>query len=235
MRRWILRRFDLIIGHSRNCQSALQDTFGTAGKKYVLAVHGTYDGLYATSCDEQHEARAALDLPHSCRIVLLPGSGRANKGTEQFLEAWSLANVGGSFLVVTGTLSPREAQLIEAAPNVSHHDGFVDNDTLALLLTAVDAVALPYQAVTTSGMYFLALTFRRPVIAPAIPFFEQHSTESTAILYDASRGISGIADAISLFSDGWRWDPARLDCLAREFSWKRSAAIIADSYADLIR
>ncbi|MBC7486854.1 MAG: hypothetical protein H7282_08890 [Cytophagaceae bacterium] len=238
MRRWVLKYFDLVIDHSRNAQSSFDDTFKVKPRRRVLALHGLYDKYYQFNCT-QNEARVSLGLPSDKCIVLLHYNQNSYKGSLPFLKSWCKEN-RTDFLLVIGDLTDEVVSLISDYNNckiikndVIEISGTVEyrylsEEMLLKNIIAADYVALPYVDITTSGAYFMAISYDKPVIAPDLPFFKLHTTPQTALLYDAK--TNKIGNAINKIHNGWRIDKKELAALKKEFDWNESASQIAKSF-----
>lgn len=232
MRRYILLRFDLIVGHARNSEQDLLDAFGTTGQHYILAVHGLYTGIYPTH-ESREETRTRLRLTSTDTAILLHGSQTIYKNTPQFLNAWYAGMHPGVRLILTGEISPKQVDMVMERDDIIFLPGRVSDEEMGNLLQACDFVAIPYQKITTSGLYFLALTFNKPVIAPDLTFFQAHTTNDTAILYNHKNPEIGIKDALQMVSSGWHSNYDELKNLSTHFDWKLSSHVIAKAYDDL--
>jgi beta-1,4-mannosyltransferase len=75
-------------------------------------------------------------------------------------------------LIAGKPVPPEDAPHLEALaardPRVQFELGFVRDDRLQLFFNAADLIVLPYRQILNSGSALLALSFNRPVLAPAI-------------------------------------------------------------------
>ena len=116
-------------------------------------------------------------------------------------------------------------------PNVKHVLGFVDDIDLSQYLSISNFVCIPYNQITTSGLYFLALTFNKPVIAKRIPFFESHTKEGTSLLYENMRDLKVIFNLLQ--QNNFELDKEALNLLKEEYNWKLSSKIIANNFLSI--
>jgi beta-1,4-mannosyltransferase len=239
MRRWIIKNFDLTIGHALNTREEIVKKLNVSPVSYLEALHGIYEGHYGPA-GLQVQARKAFGIPIDKKVILLSVSHHPYKGTNLFIEQW-LANAPNLFLLIVGKPSVEmEKEILKVkhvkviAEDSNGIAGFISEKTLAEAYNACDFVALPYKEITTSGAFFLALTFDKPIIAPDLSFFKLHTADgSTALLYDhVKRDISGVLRNIE---SGWEPDTDQLAKLKQKYSWKDSAKSIAALYDSLIK
>jgi glycosyltransferase involved in cell wall biosynthesis len=110
--------------------------------------------------------------------------------------------------------------------------GFVDEDRIDTLLSASDVVVLPYNRVSQSGAVNDALAHRRPVVASALPFFEELREE-----YDCLLSYDDHAELVAALRGALADDETRqrltegADAYVAEHSWSRFAEWTEDLYA----
>lgn len=63
---------------------------------------------------------------------------------------------------------------------------FIPDDELQVYMNAADVVVLPYRNILTSGAVILAMSFGKPVIAPAIGCMEDLLDNEGSFLYNPS-------------------------------------------------
>lgn len=229
MRLFILEQFDLVVGHAENCENDLINVFGISGKKYVLAPHGHYEGLYLPT-ESRDAVIRSLQTEQSTRLILLMGGRQDYKGVGDFIRVWvQRGRRSGMTLVITGELDQDLESLIVGRNDVRRRPQRPGRYELANLVAAADFVALPYRRITTSGAYFMALTLQVPVIAPTLPFFKQHSTHDSALLYDQN-STTGLEDVLRKAAEGWEPDRKQLAELKHKYDWRISGRILASEY-----
>jgi beta-1,4-mannosyltransferase len=231
MRLFVLRHFNLVIGHAYNTRNDLELAFGTSGRAFVLALLGTYEDAYPVRMSRT-EVRQRHGLPQGGRLLLIMNThARANKGVLEFLESWAgLGSPGNVHLVLTGTL-PDLGPGTVLGRNFHHIEGRIPDEDLGGLLGAVDFLVVNYTSITTSSVYTLALTFGLPVIAPNLPFFSCHATERTALFLDHNTPVAEqLSDMVGRINDGWRADSTQLQALKSRHSQAEAARRIAAAF-----
>lgn len=187
MRKFIISNFDAVIGMAHNAKSDLIKTFGNSGKQYVEAIHGNYEDYYPVELSRD-QFLAQLNIPDGVRIFLVMNTiPRDNRGVEEIVDMWCKYNPE-DYLLIAGN-KPGNFKSNGNCSKIIFYNGKIANDLIGSFFTYSDYLILNYKHITTSGLFFLALTFELPVIAPDLPFFCMHSSKNTAILYRSNRTI----------------------------------------------
>ena len=169
--RLVLRQSDAVIAHSQAARRMLQDRYGRLPRTAVIP-HGSYIGLRGPPRDRA-ASRAALGLPVAGPVWLNFGTLRPYKNIEGLIEAFARlpAQERGTLLIGGQAKFPeyaaRLARRAAEVPGVVLRPGFVPDAELPVWLAAADAVVLPYRELLTSGILLWALSYARPVVAPA--------------------------------------------------------------------
>jgi glycosyltransferase involved in cell wall biosynthesis len=169
--RAVARWSDAIIAHSQAARVALEATYGALPHTIVIP-HGSYIGLYGPPRDRA-QSRAALGLPEAGRVLLNLGTLRPYKGLEGLLDAFGMLPEGArGTLLIAG--AAKDCAYAEALAGRAVEIGgarvdarFVPDEQLPAYLAAADVVVLPYHELLTSGILLWALSYGRPVVAPA--------------------------------------------------------------------
>jgi glycosyltransferase involved in cell wall biosynthesis len=169
--RYVVRHADAVIAHSAAALKELRARYGPPRRARVIP-HGSYIGLYGPPVPRA-EGRAALGLPGGGRLVLSLGALRPYKGLEDLIDAFAQlpAETRGTLLIAGAPKDPAYATALAGrAAQVAGarvEPRFIPDADLPLYLAAADVVALPYRALLTSGVLLWALSYARPVVAPA--------------------------------------------------------------------
>lgn len=189
------RLADHILCHTRGAINALEEATGESmAPRAKVLPHPLYDDLLEhTTSAPPPELRK--DIPS--RIWLLTGLLRPYKGTQELLRVWqrilNSATDCPVHLVIAGHIQDPPVHPLIAA--VKGHAGGrltviprrLDDSELAALLQHSELVVAPYRRVLTSGTYYLATTFSKPVLAPAKGMFpEVVEHGQSGWLYDGS-------------------------------------------------
>jgi glycosyltransferase involved in cell wall biosynthesis len=97
-------------------------------------------------------------------------------------------------------------------------------------MRAADVITLPFLAATTSGTLMLALSWGRPVIAPALGCLPSTVAPEAGILYDPTDS-EGLPKALKSIR-GWQLNGASAAALAcaRRWDWDEIAAQTEGAY-----
>lgn len=188
--RSLARASAAMIVHSEAVKKALEKN-GIPTVKAIVIPQGSYIDMYG-SPPSVGEARRALGLPPTGRVVLSFGLIRPYKGIPELLADWSDAHYEGALVIAGSCPDPVLRAEIEGKardqPSVSLHLDFVPDAEVPWFFAASDCVCLPFRSSTTSSSALLALSFAKPVVAPRlgaledlpadVGYFYDHSDES---------------------------------------------------------
>ncbi len=134
----------------------------------AVVPHGHYRTAYPDPLPKE-EARRRLDLSPEAPVVVFVGRIRPYKNVVSLIRtfrAWE--NEEARLLVGGNPISDELAQRVQRAqegdPRVRSDLRFLEEEEIAVLLSASDLVVLPYESVMQSGTALLALSFDRPVL-----------------------------------------------------------------------
>jgi beta-1,4-mannosyltransferase len=206
----ILRLANATIVHSQAALDAGRKTFGR-GCKYEIIPHGRYDGFYP-SLVSQAQARASLGIPIEARVALFFGGMGGYKGIRSLLE--SLEDLSRRKILVvlagdTSELGKSDRELLKQASkwNVVVHEGFVPESKVQYFMKAANCLVLPYSTSFTSGMAFLGLSFRLPIVGTHATAFKEMRDLKLCLPCDPDSPKS-VADAIAMVCS---WDRVEFD------------------------
>lgn len=144
---------------------------GMDTKNCHIVAHGNYDGVYPNSVTRE-TARQKLKLSKNDLVILFFGTIKAYKGVDTLLDEFKKLGNKNVRLLIAGTCSDKDLNgriehAAEESGRIVYRPGFVKDEDVASYFQACDVVCLPFTSITTSGSALLALTFQKPVIAPA--------------------------------------------------------------------
>lgn len=230
---------DHILCHTPAAIDALGEAAGAdvIAKASVLQ-HPLYSDLLAVPGDAPPpELRTT-----SPRLWLMTGLLRPYKGTQELLRAWqrirSTLPDCPVHLVIAGHIQDPAVHPVIAAVRSQSPGSLtviprrLTDAELAAVLRRAELVVAPYREVLTSGTYYLATTFGKPVLAPARGMFtEVIAHGESGWLYDGSEAgleqqlravIEKSPEAFRAAGDAARRGNAGADAAtlsARFFSW----------------
>jgi beta-1,4-mannosyltransferase len=134
--------------------------------------HGVYEDAYPNQVGHA-EARERFGFQPQQPVILLLGNIVRYKNVPGLVSAFQGLNDPEARLVIAGGfVTPQdEVEVREAAardPRVQLHTGYVPGEELQWYFNAADLVVLPFRQILNSGSAILALSFKRPVLVPAL-------------------------------------------------------------------
>lgn len=224
------------IVHSESTVRELGE-LGADTARVMVIPHGSYVGRYRAV--DRADARRALGLPESSRVVMFFGQIRPYKGVDDLLEAWPRVagprdgHEGSAFLLVTGKcddLAQRQriAQAT-AALGGRFDEGYASDEALARYFAAADVVVLPFRTVTTSGSALLAMSLGRTVVAPRLGALAD-LPEQTGFFYRADELDAALARAIAAPEQELQDRSRAAAEYADSLTWDHIARLTVDVY-----
>ena len=196
----------------------------------TVVPHGNYIGCYNNQVS-QEEARRRLNLPKNIFIFLFFGLLRPYKGIEDLIEAFTQLitfskeqSRSSKLLIVGGFYSKHKferdlVKLIAGNPSIKLIPKFISNEDIQLYMNACNICVLPYKDITTSGAAILALSFGRPIIAPAIASFPELIRSDVGLLYSTSLKNEFVSALDEATQRSWS-EPSILE-YAHTFDWDK--------------
>jgi glycosyltransferase involved in cell wall biosynthesis len=167
-RRALLARTEVVFGHFPSCEQDLRP-LGFRGR-FVLAPHPHVADAYGPA-PEREAARRALGVGPGETLLVSFGAALGYKNLPALARALrALPDPHLRWHLRVRNSNPGEFAALQHSiandPRVTLREGFVPREELVSLVTAADAVALPYRAFYTSGAAVLALTYGCAVLGP---------------------------------------------------------------------
>jgi beta-1,4-mannosyltransferase len=196
----------------------------------TVVPHGNYIGCYNNHVS-QEEARRCLNLPKRAFIFLFFGLLRPYKGIGDLIETFSQLiaspneQARSAKLLIVGRFYSSQhfehdlLKLVAGNPSIILIPKFISNEDIQLYMNACNMCVFPYKDITTSGAAILALSFGRPIIAPAIASFPELITPDIGLLYPNSlknEFLSALNKAIQ-----YSWSEATILKYAHTFDWDK--------------
>jgi glycosyltransferase involved in cell wall biosynthesis len=183
----ICRLATAVIAHCAVAADGVRRTFGRTHDLFVIP-HGHFIGVYPDQITRE-QARAALGVPAAAFAYGFFGSIQPYKGVEQLIDRFVQLPGEDAWLLVSG--GGQADYLAAVQRRVAGHPRIVlrtydraPTEDIALIMRAADVVTLPFVASMTSGTLILALSWAKPVIAPALGCFPATVAPDAGILYD---------------------------------------------------
>ena len=212
----IIRMADATIVHSRPANKAASSMFGPSDKFKVIP-HGRYDSFYPNQASRA-QARAFLKIPEGKNVALFLGGMGRYKGVRMLLESAEELARKDILLVLAGDTSALEVSTRDFLQRMSHknlllHEGFVAKSQVQYFMKSANCLVLPYLDSLTSGMAFLGLSFRLPIVGTRATAF-QEMTEARLCLPCDPNNPKSLAEAIAKVCS---WDRPQFEKRCEDF------------------
>lgn len=220
------RAADGFIAQSRAVERDFYAWFPEIGRERALfAPHPTYD-CYPAFSGSQADARRAVNLPATGKLLLFFGFVRRYKGLDLLLRALPeiRKRLPDTRVVVVGEFyDPRSdyekiIRDLKLADAVILRDDYCPNELVGTYFAACDAVVLPYRSATQSGIIQVAYALETPVITTDVGGLGEVVVEGvTGFIVPAENqaALTAAIDAFygtggrAAFTDGIRREAAR--------------------------
>ena len=189
-----------IIVHCDFARISVKQKYLKSRGVYVIP-HPNYIGSYSNSIPPQ-EAKSLLGVKNYRMTLLYFGNIRQYKGIDKLLEVFQSLPDKDIGLIIAGKpwdteISRNIIYLSQSNNRIHLFLEFIPDDDVQLFFNAADFVVLPFTNVLSSGSALLAMSFRRPLIAPAIGCLIDLISPDGGILYDPENS-NGLRNAIVL-------------------------------------
>lgn len=223
---------DRIIVHDQPASDILTGR-GISADKIRIVPHGLPAPVLNPKLGDAFRRRYNLE---GKRLAIIFGFVRPGRGYETVLEAMpSLPDL--TLVIAGGPRTPADEayaqELGRLAGDRAVITGFLDDQEVAGVLNAADAVICPHEHGTASGSLMLAMGYGKPILASDLPFF----LDFQCVLWTFRRGDSkDLADKLRTLLDDEetrkRLSTKTLD-YAREHSWDKIAARTVEVYKEI--
>ena len=190
-----------VIVHCNEARLLLQKNFGRS-TGVVKVDHPSFIDWYPNTISK-NDAREFLNLPQNSIIFLFFGGVRPNKGIELLIKAFIDLDNENFHLVIAGNIqSPKSyseeiKDLSKNNKNISIYLKKIPDNDLQLYFNASDIVVLPFKSILTSSSAHLALSFKKPVIAPEMGCLPELIEPNMGWLFKPNQ-IESIANALQI-------------------------------------
>lgn len=233
----LYRGFDRLIVHSHRSRD---DVRAMGVRRPALVVpHGLYD-LFITRPPVRDAARAKLTPFAKDHFVLLFfGRIDSRKGIELFLQLRQVLSPDEGYrFAIAGRAGIRSEQMelrTALADARTSGDCIVHDQNIPFMevqdyFALADAVVLPYQEGTTSGVLKLALAFGKPVIATDVGDLAETLREGVGVLLPATCKADDLAGAVREVRQNYDRYASACEAARERYGWER----IGQEYAHFL-
>ena len=163
-----------VIAHCEVAAAGVRGAFGRTHDLFVIP-HGHFIGVYPDLVTRA-QARDLLGVPDSAFAYGFFGSIQPYKGVEDLIASFQRLTGEDCWLLISG--SGQADYLASVRERAADHPRIVlrtyaraPSEDIGLIMHAADVATLPFVATLTSGTLILALSWAKPVIAPALGCF----------------------------------------------------------------
>jgi beta-1,4-mannosyltransferase len=231
-RRLLVKFSMLVFIHCSCAEAEVLREFPALARRTVQIQHGNWIGHYPNTIPCR-SARSLLALTENDFVFLFLGLCRPYKNLESLINAFEQLP-GKPVLLIAGMFQDAayeaaiRAAINRSASRIILHSGFIRDEDMQIYLRACNVVVTPYREVLTSGSAVLALSFGRPVIAPAIGCLKELIVDGCGFLYDSSQPPEGLRDAMQA-SMRATFDEMHIMTEASKLDWRESAKVFVDN------
>jgi glycosyltransferase involved in cell wall biosynthesis len=228
-RRALIRAGSLFLIHGPSAEQVALREFPAMRGRTQLIEHGHWIDYYPNRITRL-EARRRLGLDAEDTVFLFFGLCKPYKGLEELIRTFEQLP-GNPVLLIAGKFQSTEYEaqiraLAGHSPRIHLFSGFVPTEEVEVYLNASDITVVPYTKILTSGTVVLAMSFGRPVIAPAFGSIKDTVREGCGILYDSSHP-AGLARSMRAAMSARFEESFILQEISR-YSWRHSAWLACD-------
>jgi glycosyltransferase involved in cell wall biosynthesis len=235
------RNTDLLVCYSQAAAAQVRDRYQPRGEVIGIA-HGNYAGIYPAPRDRETVLRE-FGLDPRLPVVSCVGLIRRYKGLDVACDA--VRSLGGAvqLAICGGPHSPADAEFVahemRGLPGVLVARSLSDQE-FADIISASEAVLLPYRKITGSGSLLAAWTLGRGVIASDLPLFREMLADepdagelfpegdsaglAQTIMHYLSKPADERAKAALRAAHRYSWDKTVLPMIAVIERWKSRAS-----------
>ncbi|WP_430494466.1 glycosyltransferase [Rossellomorea marisflavi] len=230
VRKIILLIVDEIFVASTSIKDKVIKEFSLNANKVSVVKHGHYLDAYPTN----ELKRDKYNISKEDYVFLFLGAIQEYKGTLKLLEEYVKTNIySNSKLLIVGKpdqIMKEKLKKFQNDKNIILDLRFVPEEEINGIIGISNIVVLPYKQITTSGSAILALSNKKPFIAPKNAFFEEYFNDRTCILYsnDDLKEALEAAFKKEFYADDF-------DDVLETLNWDKIAKFIIKRYKKIIR
>lgn len=186
----LTRLCNRIIVHTPFAKNEVINTYGVESSLITVIPHGNYINYYENVIDKA-QARKQLQISIEDLVFLYFGRIKPYKGVPELINAFKKLNYSQVKLLIAGKPLNNEiaSNIVEKCNGdrrIKAIFKLIPDNELQIYMNAADVVVLPYRDILTSGAVTLAMSFGKPIIAPAIGCIPDLLDSEGSFLYGPS-------------------------------------------------
>ena len=223
------RYIDHYIVHTESSMYEVINEFGVSSKRITVIPHGIFTPNYTFQKNRNTQGRN----------IIMYGINSPYKGADILIDALQLlpeSERSKWSVIIAGRTSSDYLTLLKSKAkgiNVKFIPTFIPDQQLYEMIDMADYIALPYRAISQSGVLLLALYFKKPLLISNLPSFKETLSGFTEEMFFESENPQSLADLIKRYSNG-EIDIDRqkeiISKLNEVYSWDESAKKTANVY-----
>lgn len=223
VRKCLVKLCNVIGVHGSTAEKKVIEEFSVSREKICQVVHGHWCDYYTNTISKER-ARHQLNIDPNAIVYLFFGEWMEYKNVLYLINTFIKNKKDNEELWLVGECRDNDYKkavysLAAQCSTIRLVERYVADDEIQIYMNASDWVVLPYKKIFTSGAAMLALSFGRPVIAPAMGQLCDviGPDKKSGVLY-ATNEKSGLVTA---FEEArlYHWNGADVMHYARTFSW----------------
>ncbi|SRR6056297_536863 len=186
VKKFILKKFDYIIVHSRYSKNILKKNYKE--EKIIYIPHGHYINNYKIT---SKNFRKYFSIKKNDFVFLFIGQIRKYKNLELLIKSFSQTDLKKAKLLIAGKPISNDYEnkitnLISDSNNIIFYSKFIKHENIPLFFSTADVTVIPYNKKSTlnSGVVYLSLSLKTPIIIPKIGTAYEFVDNNFVLYYD---------------------------------------------------
>lgn len=185
---WLLTHAERLVCPSQEARRRLRERYPELPEVHFTLLPPHNFDTYFPRQISRRDSRARLGLSPRGRVFIAFGGVHPYKGLGELIPLFGRHPLNAHSLIVAGHPSNAQyAATIEALcknyDNVTPFLRYIERDEAQYYMQAADLFVMPYKDVPGSGSVMLALSFAKPVVAPAIGAIPDLLTPGCGVLF----------------------------------------------------
>ncbi len=219
---------DKIIVHSEYAKKMVCEKYDVNPSIIVVIPHGHYAEHYPNKIGKL-ESKKRLGLQSDDFVFLCFGQIREYKGINDLLKIFENIKDENVKLLIAGRQDSEKTSAIikkysEKDKRIIFAGEYIKDEDVQIYFNACDFVVFPFKRILTSGSVVLALSFFKPVIAPAMGGLPEIIDKKTGILFDDLADLEKIIKELISKDSNNTFENKHTQSLLNKINWKNIMA-----------